>query len=294
MPFRLAVLAACAAVSVAAVAYAVSEARLERTYAVEPAALVVRSDAASLERGRHLVRVVGQCTACHGDDLAGQKLADDAWIGRLYASNLTPGEGGLRDHTTADLVRSIRHGVKRDGRSVRMMPSHYLSRLSDTDLAAIIAYLRALSPVDGAVPPERVGPLARLALSLGRAPGLLPAGLIEDAGAPPGAPPPGPTAEYGSYLVDAGGCRVCHRDDLSGGLHPLSLPGEPPPSDLTPSGPTAEWSERDFISALRTGATPDGRRLDPEFMPWRSLSKLTDLELRAIWRYLRSLPRART
>ena len=61
MPFRLAVLAACAAVSVAAVAYAVSEARLERTYAVEPAALVVRSDAASLERGRHLVRVVGQC-----------------------------------------------------------------------------------------------------------------------------------------------------------------------------------------------------------------------------------------
>ena len=38
--------------------------------------------------------------------------------------------------------------------------------------------------------------------------------------------------------------------------------------------------------------TPDGRHLDAEWMPWPSIGRMSDLELQAIWRYLRSLPEA--
>jgi hypothetical protein len=40
---------------------------------------------------------------------------------------------------------------------------------------------------------------------------------------------------------------------------------------------------------MRTGTTPSGRQLS-DFMPSRSLAKMTDEELQALWRYLQSLP----
>ena len=101
--------------------------------------------------------------------------------------------------------------------------------------------------------------------------------------------PTGVSIEYGAYMVETGGCKVCHHDDLRGGLHPLSLPGEPPPSDLTASGRLASWSEADFLRSLRTGRTPDGRRLENQWMPWKSIGRMSDLELNAIWKYLESL-----
>jgi hypothetical protein len=53
---------------------------------------------------------------------------------------------------------------------------------------------------------------------------------------------------------------------------------------------TQNWSEADFIRAMRTGATPDGREMDPEEMPWRSFAKMTDDELRAVWLYIKAQP----
>ncbi len=81
-------------------------------------------------------------------------------------------------------------------------------------------------------------------------------------------------------------CRVCHHADLTGGLHPLSLPGEPPPPDLTPGGALSGWSEADFVRAMRSGVTPDGRRLDARYMPWPRFARMGDSELGAIWAYL--------
>ena len=60
--------------------------------------------------------------------------------------------------------------------------------------------------------------------------------------------------------------------------------------DLRAGGPLSTWSEQDFVVALRTGRTPDNRQLDKEWMPWQTFSRMNDLELRAIWRGLRSLP----
>ncbi len=64
------------------------------------------------------------------------------------------------------------------------------------------------------------------------------------------------------------------------------------PPDLTRDGALASWNEHDFIHALRTGATPAGRILDPRYMPWTRYSAMTDRELSAIWSYLSALPGA--
>jgi mono/diheme cytochrome c family protein len=64
--------------------------------------------------------------------------------------------------------------------------------------------------------------------------------------------------------------------------------------NLTPDKETgiAEWSEDNFIKALRTGkhqGQPNGRDILPP-MPWEDLKALTDDDIKAVFAYLRSLP----
>lgn len=272
-----------------AAAFGLARARVTRIYDVAVSPVPVASTPAQLARGKHLVEVVGQCSTCHGEDHGGMELADDPWLGRLWGTNLTPGRGGLSGHSDSDLVRSIRHGVKRDGAPVLMMPALNFYHLSDADLGAVIAYLRSLPPVDREAEPRRLGVLSAIAIVSGRVPDLIPAELLASGPARLDGSSPGATPEYGAYLVETGGCRVCHRPDLRGGLHPLSLPEEPPPPDLTAGGPLSSWTEQDFMRAMRTGVTPDGRHVDPEWMPWPAFAGMSDLEMRAIFRYLSSL-----
>jgi len=268
--------------------YAASERRLARVYARPSRGVTLPSDPASLARGRHLAVHVALCTWCHGDDLGGRQTEDDPWVGRLHASNLTSGAGGVgARYTDEDFARAIREGVTPEGRSLLLMPSHYFHGLSDADVASIIAWLRRAPPVESAWPATRAGPLTRVALVLGLAPELITAEQLarRAAGTVPASDPTSERAR-GARLVDLASCRVCHHADLSGGLHPLSLPGEPPPPDLRASGPLAGWSLADFVRAMRTGRTPDGRDLSPEYMPWPRFAGMTDAELSAIFSYL--------
>jgi hypothetical protein len=65
-------------------------------------------------------------------------------------------------------------------------------------------------------------------------------------------------------------------------------PGLPPASNLTTAG-IGNWTEADFVRALREGTRPDGTVIN-EFMPWKAFRGMTDAELHAIWLYLRSVP----
>lgn len=239
------------------------------------------------ERGRHLVTVVAQCPFCHGTDLGGQEMADDPWIGRLDAPNLTKGRGGLGpDYQRADWVRAIRYGIGRDGRSLLLMPSVHLARMSDVDLLAVIRFLESVPEVDRSTRPFRVGALTRLALWTGQADELLAARAVDRDQIGPDAREADVSRDYGRYLVDLGSCRICHHADLRGGLHPLALPGEPPPPDLRPGAALAGWSRTDFDRAMRSGRTPEGRQLDREYMPWPAFAGLAPKEIDALWLYL--------
>lgn len=276
----------------AAVTALVSQRSIDRVYEVPPrAAPPIPGDSASLARGQHLVLAVAKCADCHGADLGGNIFYSSMPFGLFPASNLTGGRGGVAaTYTDADWVRAIRQALRRDGRPLPWMPADAYAWLSDGDLADVIAYVKSVKPVNRAWPTPHYGPLARMLLAMGRLP-IFQAARIDLLQDSVPSPAPGANAEYGRYLTRVGGCVSCHGRELRGGL--VVVPGAPPSANLTPAG-LKNWTEADFFRVFREGRRPDGRVLDPSYMPWRSSGMMTDEELRAIWTYLRTLPTTAT
>jgi mono/diheme cytochrome c family protein len=270
------------------VVYGVTEARMRKSYAVEPQAIRIPTDAESIAMGKHMLTIRG-CHDCHGDNYAGQVFIDDA-PGRLIASNLTRGQGGVGSrYTDTDWVRAIRHGIGPNGRSLLFMPSYEYYPISDEDLGKMIAYLKSVPPVDNPLPTNAVRPLGRALMLAGELP-LLAAEMIDHTAPRKPAPPPGATVEYGEYL--AMGCVGCHGFGFSGGKIPGTPPDFPLAANITPDNATGigSWTEADFFRAMREGKRPDGSDINP-FMPWATVtSQMTDDEIRAIWLYLRTVP----
>jgi mono/diheme cytochrome c family protein len=271
----------------AAAVYLLSESRLNAAFEVAPDQIRFVSSADIIAEGEHLAVIRG-CTDCHGPGLGGSAVIEDAVLGRIYAANLTAGEGGIgARYSDAELARAIRHGVARDGRGLFVMPSAEYAHLSDADVNALVAFIRSLPPVDQGVPPVRLTLFARLLFLTGQLPPL--AAEIIDHQASRSAPPePAADAAYGEYLAIS--CTGCHGPDYAGGPVPGAAPGSPESANLTPAGDLAAWNESGFILALRTGMTPDGQVLDPGAMPWPMTAQMTDLELKAIWAFLQTIP----
>jgi cytochrome c553 len=268
-------------------AYVAGGRKLARTFDVPTVAAAAApvADSATLARGRHLATAIGKCAACHGPDLGGQIMIDDPALGRAVAANLTRGRGGRpADWSLADWDRAVRHGVRRDGTGLIIMPANDYAPMSDDDLRALAAYLATVPPVDRELPPSQVRLVGR-ALYVAEKMSLVPAALIDHA-ARPAAPMPGPTAEYGRYLADIGGCTGCHYPNLAGG--PSPEPGAPPAANLTPTG-IGHYTEADFARALRQGVRPDGSKLKA-FMPVEFTKLMTDDEIRAVYRFLQTVP----
>ena len=289
--WRVALLSVCALIAAAvAIVYVMSTYRLQRVHSVDvvtPDPLA--SDAAATAHGRHIATALGSCTLCHGQDLGGQMLGPAGPIGTLAAPNLTRGRGGLgATFSDADWVRSIRHGVHRDGTTLLIMPCEAFVYMNAHDLSDLIAYLKQLPAVDREMPRTHLGPLGRTLLVLGKFSVL----IAEKTPRIPYPPvvSPGPTPEYGRYLANFAGCHGCHGFGLSGG-RVAGPPNTPPASNLTPDPLTGipNWTEGDFVRAVRQGVRPDGRAIDP-FMPWPYFAAVTDDEVRALWLYVRSVP----
>jgi len=267
------------------VMYVVVQLRINRTITGVGEPVAVSADAATIAEGRRLVVARG-CVDCHGANLGGEVFIDDPMLGRVSATNLTTGAGGIGAvYTAADFERAIRHGVGADGKPLLIMPSHEYYPMSDADVGAIIAYFQnGVAPVDNQLPSSGLGPLGVVLGTLG-AIELTPASKIDES-AGRDTPPPGATVEYGRYL--SVGCTGCHGGNFAGGISPV--PGMPLSANLTPDAATGigGWSEADFIRAMREGVRPDGSAIDPA-MPWQNLREMNDTELKALFRYLHSL-----
>jgi mono/diheme cytochrome c family protein len=281
----LALLLIVALVCLVLFVYFGSEQPLKRKYDVAVSPVAVPTDSASLARGEHLYRTI-TCALCHGDDGGGAIMEQDRMLGTIAGPNLTRGAGGVAsERSDEDFIRAITRGVAIDSTSLIVMPSEVFTHLAESDLGAIIGYLRQLPPVDRNVPPSRFGPLGRALLAMGKM-NILVAPKTPDYDAP-ASPPPEGTLEYGRYLADVSGCHGCHGYGLSGG-RVAGPPDLPPASNLTPSG-IGRWTEADFTRAMREGKRPDGTSLD-EFMPWRGFRHMSDNELHALWLYIQSVP----
>jgi mono/diheme cytochrome c family protein len=279
----LVVLLAFAAVGVGIAVVASNRALDQRVAVLPPAPLLGRG---SVERGKHIFTAVSSCIVCHNGDAGGGPFITDAAMAILNAPNLTRGNGGVgTQYSDADLDRAIRRGIRPDGTRLLIMPSWDYAALSNDDAAAVIAYIRSLPPVNRVNPRVQLGPVGRVLVATKKI--RFDADRVADEGAPPTPPPPMMVVEYGKYLTRAGGCMGCHGTHLSGG-HFAGPPDVPPASNLTPTG-IGTWTVADFMRTLTKGRDPSGHELHP-FMPWRTISQMTDQELESIYDYLRSIP----
>ena len=295
--------------------YVSSQKRLNRVYEISDEQIVIPVSDEAVKRGKHIFKFRG-CQACHSAGggytvtnkefgmqahlnlpsqdvplMEGHVYMDDPAVGRVIASNLTTGEGGVGSgYTDEGWVKAIRHGVRMDGNPLLFMPSVEFYFLSDGDLGDVIAYIKTAPPVNNLLPQSRISLLGRIVMTLVPQITFIPAELIPHDAPRPFAPPVGVTSDYGEYLSYS--CKVCHGLNMSGGLIPGFPASWPPALNLTWGEGSAlpGWDDEDFIHTMRTGETPGGVQLRSEYMPWTSYRYMNDDELRAVWAYLKSLP----
>ncbi|WP_210183358.1 phosphomannomutase [Methylobrevis pamukkalensis] len=112
----------------------------------------------SAEYGAYLAGPVAHCMECH-TPMGPQGPMLDTDLGRggfefhgpwgvSVASNLTSHEDGLKGYSDGEIGAMITGGGRPDGSGMLPpMPYGYLAKTTPEDLAAIIAYLRALPPL---------------------------------------------------------------------------------------------------------------------------------------------------
>jgi mono/diheme cytochrome c family protein len=167
--------------------------------------------------------------------------------------------------------------------------------LSDEDLVAVVSYLRAPPPVRNPVPMHQYTTLGKV---LKATLFSKPTGPRET---PPVTNPRGPTVENGRYLVESVAlCWACHtqRDMQTGQLTGPRFGGakafevkdgkswSPPNITTDPTtGKLAAMTEDEFITRFRAG-----RLLPGSPMPWQGLMHMDEDDLRAMYRYLKTVP----
>jgi mono/diheme cytochrome c family protein len=106
-----------------------------------------------LQRGRYLYGIAS-CPYCHNGDGAGGGKVNWAVFGTTWARNLTPHPSGLLEWSDDQVLRAMTSGVSRDGRPMHwqaMIWDHF-SNYDLEDQHALLAYVRALPPVERSLP----------------------------------------------------------------------------------------------------------------------------------------------
>ncbi len=257
-----------AGLSIAAVAavYWLSEKRLDKRIDDMPV-VPLRISAGNALEGARLTRVLG-CPACHGEALAGADFYG------IAAPNLTR---KARIYDRDHFARLLRTGVRHDGTSVVWaMPSDFLAKLADDQIADIHAYLRSIPQAKDTVGPRRFTLAQRFELISGAM--FLSAEVARPESPPAVAPKPDDLA-FGPYFTSVA-CAECHGFDLNGGE------GTPPLAFAIQA-----YAAETFADFLKTGKTAGG--MDDLMMSGVArgrLSVMTREEVGALYTYLASLP----
>ena len=249
--------------------YVVSEWKLRRAYTAPLEPLRISSPP-DLAEGERMARLVGCWDGCHGKQGEGGHYEIRGII-RHTAPTLSSVIPAYRDD---ELVRLVRYGLKRDGKSAVGMTSYTFWGIGDQDLAAIIAHLRrqpVLEPVERKLELTWRG---RLALVTGDW-----KVSVEqvDRSRPRWGDLPQPTPlERGRYLASVI-CSECHGLDYNG--NPL----ERAPSLAVLAG----YNIEQFRHLMRTAEGVGGRQLDPN-MRWIADAPFTADEVTGLYQFLRS------
>ena len=269
--------------------------------------ITLSTDSAVLARGKYLIYGPGHCSTCHVPPEQMQDIDKGieapligGWEisippGTFRAPNLTPDkETGIGNMSDAELARSLRHQVAADEGLVFGFMQY--QKMSEEDLTAIISYLRSTPAIRHEVAPSEYSFMGKALLAFGM---IKPKGPSK---APPKSVEKGITIAYGEYIAnDVAACKICHtKRDLSGAFIGEDYAGgEVFPQDdifngygfISPnltkdgeSGLLANWTEQMFIDRFRAG-----RAVKNSPMAWGSYASMEDVELKAMYLYLKSL-----
>jgi mono/diheme cytochrome c family protein len=119
-----------------------------------------RADDRQLQRGAYLINSIVACGNCHtpkgpdGHALPDQELSGgfviDLPVFHAVAPNITPdNDTGIGNWTDEQIVNAIRNGKRPDGTTIGPpMPIGFYGNMSDSDVLAIVAYLRSVKPIN--------------------------------------------------------------------------------------------------------------------------------------------------
>ncbi len=289
-----------------------------------PGDIEVEITPALLERGTYLVDHVLLCNDCHSERDwnfyggppkppfgAGRECmtrdtksigvvvsrGQGNFPGVLCIRNITPDpESGVGGWTDGEIIRSIREGVDHKGLGLfPIMPYFIYQNISDQDVAAVVAYMRSLEPVEAMRPERSIDFPMSMLIEL----------FPEPLDGPVAHPDPADPVAYGEYLATIARCGFCHTPrqnqgkdgipgmEFSGGV-PFALGSRITPSkNLTPD-PTGigPWTKEAFIARFKQFGDPRpvDRIEDNTLMNWSAYAGMTEADLGAIYEFLRTLP----
>ncbi|EAZ80515.1 c-type cytochrome [Algoriphagus machipongonensis] len=267
------------------------------------------TDSTIIARGKYLVYGPAHCAACHSgaEDYEAMESGEQVplrggevfimKIGKIVARNLTPDEEtGIGRLSDGEIARAMRDAIGHDG---RVLPAFMPFKLmTDEDVIAVISFLRSQKGVNNNIPDPEYSRIGKWQLSTGK----YQPRKIE--GEPLKSMKREATAVYGEYLVNSvANCVGCHSlatikygvkefdiAPLSGGVN---FGGKDINNfrfitpNLTPekqTGIIANWDEETFVNRIKAG-----RVYEYSPMPWGNFSRMDEVDIRAIYRYLKSV-----
>ncbi len=271
--------------------------------------IISTSDSTVIAKGKYLAYGPAHCATCHvpmnkimdvenGEQipLSGGGEIEVQPFGTFRAPNLTPDvETGIGAYSDGQLARALRYGVAHD-QSI-LFPFMPFQEMSDEDLTAVISFIRSQPPVKNKIEKSSYRFLGKALIAFGF---LLPEGFKKT---PEVSVRRDTIKEYGDYLTHhIANCVRCHTafDENTGKFtgEPFSGGATFAPDvfsngrsfvspNLTPdpeTGIISSWDEEAFVRRFRSGRVHEGSP-----MPWGAFSRMDELDLRSIYRYLKSL-----
>jgi len=262
----------------------------------------------NIERGRYLANHVTVCMDCHSTrnwnkysgplvngtlGKGGEAFTQDfGFPGEYHSKNITP--YNLKDWTDGEIYRCITTGVNKHNKALfPVMPYPSYGKMSDSDIKAIIAYIRTLNPIESSPKESKSDFPMNLIIN-----------TIPVKASPENIPDKKDTVKYGSYLINAAGCAECHTKsdkgkklpgmDYAGGFEFKMYSGITRSSNITPDKETGigNMTKDNFIEKFKKFDpqiyTPvDVKKSDfNTVMPWMMYSGMTKEDLGAIYDYL--------
>ncbi|WP_439880001.1 c-type cytochrome [Pontibacter sp. MBLB2868] len=279
-------------------------------------AIAVPKTPALVERGEYIANHVAVCIDCHstrdwsrysgplapGTEGKGGDIFDHSlgFPGTFYARNITSDkETGLGNWTDGEIYRAMTKGVSKNGEPLfPLMPYKAFNQMSKQDIYSVIAYIRTLAPIKNKV--QNSEPDFPISLIMRTMPTNDELNVVEETAL-------GNEVLRGKYLLTIASCSDCHTPqekgapiagkNFAGGMEFQFPNGSVLRSaNITPDKQNGigAWSEDDFVHRFKSFSNPEmAQKVDMKamntVMPWTMYAGMKEKDLRAIYKYLRTV-----